>query len=136
VTGSGRAVADAETGELSADLGAALVTLAGGAVIPVPPGETIDIPGIVTFFGSSSRIIEDDGLKVIEIETGRMESALLGNATFGRAAAGLELAATSGGSFGGGGGCSVAPGGEAGDAKLVVGLLVLLGSAAFRRRRR
>ena len=137
VVGESKAIADAETGELSAEITGIVVRLGGDVEIPVPAGDVLEIPGIGTLLAGNSSITEDDGLKIIQVDGALLESPALGNIVLGRSVAGLELATTSGGSFGGGGGCSASPGTRTADGWLIIAALaVLAGLGRARSRRR
>lgn len=127
------ATADAETGELDGQVTGLVVRLADQVEIPVPGNDVLELPGIGTLLAGNETIIEKDGLKMIQVDGATLESETLGNIVLGRVTAGLELATTSGGSFGGGDGCAAAPGGGSADGALVLGSLALL--IALRRRR-
>jgi MYXO-CTERM domain-containing protein len=128
VVGESRAIADAETGELSAEITGIVVRLGGpeGVEIPIPAGDTFEIPGFGTLLAGRQMVTEDDGLKIITVDGALLDSPELGQVVLGRSVAGLELATTSGGSFGGGGGCAAAPNKRAADGFLILGALVLL----------
>lgn len=131
-----RAIADAETGALSGNVTGLVVRLADAIEIPVPAGDVLELPGIGTLLAGNETIIERDGLKIIQVDGATLESETLGNIVLGRVTAGLELATTSGGSFGGSdGGCAAAPGRSSADGWLVLGALILLVGRGLRRRR-
>jgi hypothetical protein len=107
-----------------------------GVEIPVPAGDVLEIPGIGTILAGNQSITEDEGLKIITVDGALLESESLGNVVLGRSVAGLEIATTSGGSFGGGGGCAVVPGQRAGNGGLILVALALLVGDRIRRARR
>ncbi|MGH7805292.1 MAG: hypothetical protein ACREQJ_13170, partial [Candidatus Binatia bacterium] len=140
VVGESKAIADSLTGALSAEITGIVVRLGGGIEIPVPAGDVLEIPGIGTLLAGNQQITEDDGLKIIQVDGAVLESPSLGNIVLGRSIAGLEIATTSGGSFGGGGGCAVssAPsrnGGRSADGILILVALGLLIGDFLRRSR-
>ena len=128
VIGESRAIADTETGELSGQITGIVVRLGGpgGVEIPIPAGDTFEMPGFGTLLAGRQTVTEDDGLKIITVDGALLESPELGTVVLGRSVAGLELATTSGGSFGGGGGCAVSPRGNAADGWLILAALGLL----------
>jgi hypothetical protein len=136
VIGESKAIADSLTGELRAEITGIVVRLGGGVEIPVPAGDVLEIPGIGTLLAGNSSITEDEGLKIITVDGALLESEALGNIVLGRSVAGLEIATTSGGSFGGGGGCSVRPSDGAADGALILAALAFLAGDLLRRSRR
>jgi hypothetical protein len=132
-----RAIADGQTGELTATGGPIILELAG-TPITLPAGEGIELPGLLTLLASQTKRSVKDGLAVIEIAGAIINPdpngplAPLGPIILGRAIAGIEVPFVQGG--GGGGACALAKDPHPSDGwelTAVVGLLWLI----VRRRR-